>query len=119
MPKPRAGLEELHKLHQAKRNKAQTKVPDHVSFQVVGNGKQGCAKSLYLNTSVSRYLFNCGETTQKTVTEFVGGSSISKVTNIFVTKNTWENIGGLPGTKKSQFTDLKTCQKISYALENW
>ena len=64
---------------------------------MVGNGAPGCSKSLYLHTDHNRYLFNCGETAQKVITEYVGNNSLSQLTNIFVTSKTWNNIGGLPG----------------------
>ena len=66
-------------------------------LSVIGNGAPGCSKSLYLHTDHNRYLFNCGETSQKVITEYVGSNSLSQLTNIFVTSKTWNNIGGLPG----------------------
>ena len=42
-------------------------------------------------------MFNCGEMSQKVITEHVGSNSLGQMTNIFVTSKTWNNIGGLPG----------------------
>lgn len=43
-----------------------------------------------------RYLFNCGEGTQRLAHEHK--MKLAKLEHIFVTQRTWRNIGGLPGT---------------------
>jgi ribonuclease BN (tRNA processing enzyme) len=43
----------------------------------------------------NRYLFNCGEGTQRLAHEHK--MKLSKLEHIFVTYPSWENIGGLPG----------------------
>ena len=42
-------------------------------------------------------MFNCGEGTQRIASEFTGSKSLAQLCNIFITKKSWENIGGLPG----------------------
>lgn len=43
-----------------------------------------------------RYLFNCGEGTQRLAHEHK--MKLAKLEHIFITKSSWNNIGGLPGT---------------------
>lgn len=42
-----------------------------------------------------RYLFNCGEGTQRLAHEHK--MKLSKIEHIFITQPIWKNIGGLPG----------------------
>lgn len=42
-----------------------------------------------------RYLFNCGECTQRLAHEHK--VKLSRLEHIFITSKTWNNIGGLPG----------------------
>lgn len=42
-----------------------------------------------------RYLFNCGEGTQRLAHEHK--VKLSRLDHIFITNKTWMNIGGLPG----------------------
>lgn len=42
-----------------------------------------------------RYLFNCGEGTQRLAHEHK--MKLSRIEHIFVTQPIWKNIGGLPG----------------------
>lgn len=44
----------------------------------------------------SRYLFNCGEGTQRLAHEHK--MKLAKLEHIFITQPVWKNIGGLPGT---------------------
>jgi len=97
MPMTSGALKILQGSKKVKRARQGKFVPAHVSFQVVGNGAPGCSKSVYLHTDHNRYLFNCGEMSQKVITEHVGSNSLGQMTNIFVTSKTWNNIGGLPG----------------------
>ncbi|XP_069692325.1 ribonuclease Z, mitochondrial isoform X2 [Periplaneta americana] len=66
-----------------------------VSLQVLGSGAKGAPRSLYVFTDQSRYLFNCGEGTQRLAHEHK--MKLSKLEHIFITHPSWENIGGLPG----------------------
>lgn len=45
------------------------KPPASLSVTVVGNGRPGTPKSLLLDSGTTRYLINCGEGTQKILTE--------------------------------------------------
>lgn len=45
---------------------------------------------------VFRYLFQCGEGTQRLAHEHK--MKLAKLEHIFVTQPIWKNIGGLPGT---------------------
>lgn len=69
--------------------------PGIVNLQVLGSGAKGAPTSLYLFTDQSRYLFNCGEGTQRLAHEHK--MKLSKLEHIFVTYASWKNIGGLPG----------------------
>lgn len=42
-----------------------------------------------------RYLFNCGEGTQRLAHEYK--MRLAKLEHVFVTSASWDNIGGLPG----------------------
>lgn len=44
---------------------------------------------------LSSYLFNCGEGTQRIAHE--QKTRLAKVENIFFTRTSWANVGGLPG----------------------
>lgn len=48
-----------------------------------------------LNYIFNRYLFNCGEGTQRLAHEHK--VKLSRLEHIFITSKTWRNIGGLPG----------------------
>ncbi|KAJ2784903.1 hypothetical protein H4R18_000828 [Coemansia javaensis] len=51
--------------------------------------------SLLVHFASGRYLFNCGEGTQRLC--FENTLRISKLTAVFLTRVDWENMGGLPG----------------------
>ncbi|KAL8603885.1 hypothetical protein ACOMHN_049703 [Nucella lapillus] len=70
-------------------------VPSVIDVQVVGSGGKGTPKCVLLTTDHSKYLFNCGEGTQRIATEFK--MRLSKLENIFITHKNWDNIGGLLG----------------------
>ncbi|XP_068145879.1 ribonuclease Z, mitochondrial [Drosophila tropicalis] len=77
------------------RKKLASVVPGTVNLQVLGNGANGSPSSVYLFTDQSRYLFNCGEGTQRLAHEH--RTRLSRLEHIFVTRNTWSTVGGLPG----------------------
>ncbi|XP_016969832.2 ribonuclease Z, mitochondrial [Drosophila rhopaloa] len=70
-------------------------VPGTVNLQVLGSGANGAPASVYLFTDQARYLFNCGEGTQRLAHEHK--TRLSRLEQIFVTQNTWASCGGLPG----------------------
>ncbi|KAJ2280419.1 hypothetical protein EV176_001016 [Coemansia sp. RSA 451] len=64
--------------------------------QVVrGNTHNVGSTSVILQFASGRYLFNCGEGTQRL--SFENKTRISKLTAIFLTRVDWDNMGGLPG----------------------
>uniref|UniRef100_A0A182S923 Zinc phosphodiesterase ELAC protein 2 n=1 Tax=Anopheles maculatus TaxID=74869 RepID=A0A182S923_9DIPT len=69
--------------------------PGIVNLQVLGCGAPGAPASVYLFTDQTRYLFNCGEGTQRLAYEHK--TKLSCLENIFMTRTNWERIGGLPG----------------------
>ncbi|KAJ2939219.1 hypothetical protein O0L34_g8533 [Tuta absoluta] len=69
--------------------------PSCVYLQVLGSGARGVPNTLYMFTDQKRYLFNCGEQTQRLAHEHK--VKLSRLDHIFVTSKTWKNIGGLPG----------------------
>ena len=44
---------------------------------------------------MDRYIFNCGEGTQRIINEHK--MKLTKINNIFFTRTSWKYIGGLPG----------------------
>ncbi|KAH8401674.1 hypothetical protein KR009_007226 [Drosophila setifemur] len=77
------------------RKKLASVVPGTVNLQVLGAGTNGAPASVYLFTDQARYLFNCGEGTQRLAHEHK--TRLSRLEQIFVTRNTWASVGGLPG----------------------
>ncbi|BET01573.1 zinc phosphodiesterase [Nesidiocoris tenuis] len=77
------------------KEKMQKYPPGTVTMQVLGSGAKGAPRSLYLFTDQSRYLFNCGEGTQRLAHEHK--MKLSRLEHIFITRGTWDNVGGLPG----------------------
>nr|XP_029727345.1 LOW QUALITY PROTEIN: ribonuclease Z, mitochondrial-like [Aedes albopictus] len=69
--------------------------PGIVNLQIVGSGAPGAPASVYLFSDQTRYLFNCGEGTQRLAYEHK--TKLSCLENIFMTRTCWERIGGLPG----------------------
>ncbi|XP_058824529.1 ribonuclease Z, mitochondrial [Topomyia yanbarensis] len=69
--------------------------PGIVNLQIVGSGAPGTPASVYLFSDQTRYLFNCGEGTQRLAYEHK--TKLSCLENIFITRTSWERIGGLPG----------------------
>lgn len=69
--------------------------PSEIYLSVVGNGAKGSPRALYMFTDQGRYLFNCGEGTQRLAHEHK--TRLSKLEHIFITHKSWENVGGLIG----------------------
>jgi len=64
-------------------------------LQVIGTGGGEVPPCLFLFTDSRRYLFNCGESVQRLCHEHK--VKVSKLQDVFVTRVTWDNLGGLPG----------------------
>ncbi|XP_053607367.1 zinc phosphodiesterase ELAC protein 2 isoform X4 [Plodia interpunctella] len=75
--------------------KSEKYAPSTVYLQVLGSGARGAPNTLYVFTDQKRYLFNCGESTQRLAHEHK--VKLSRLEHIFITSKTWTNIGGLPG----------------------
>ncbi|XP_048411399.1 zinc phosphodiesterase ELAC protein 2 isoform X1 [Stegostoma tigrinum] len=78
-----------------KRKHGATHGPSTVYLQVVGSGSREAAAAVYVFSEYNRYLFNCGEGTQRLMQEHK--LKISRLDNIFVTRMSWSNVGGLSG----------------------
>lgn len=96
------------------KEKGQKYVPGTIDLQILGCGTAGAPASIYLFTDQSRYvprlcfqfnyssnapfcryLFNCGEGTQRLAHEHK--TKLTRLEHIFVTQRSWQCIGGLPG----------------------
>ncbi|XP_053300231.1 zinc phosphodiesterase ELAC protein 2 [Pleuronectes platessa] len=69
--------------------------PSTVYVQVVGAGSRDTPASVYVFSEYNRYLFNCGEGTQRLMQEHK--LRAARLDNIFLTKLSWKNVGGLSG----------------------
>ncbi|XP_050513162.1 ribonuclease Z, mitochondrial isoform X2 [Diabrotica virgifera virgifera] len=95
MPKEPVHIHEAQKQRKKIKEKLSKYVPGKVTLQVLGTGAQGAPRALYMFSDQSRYLFNCGEGTQRLAHEHK--MKLAKLEHIFVTQPVWNNIGGLPG----------------------
>ncbi|KAG5890173.1 hypothetical protein JTB14_014340 [Gonioctena quinquepunctata] len=96
MPKEPKHIAEAQKQRRKIKEKLSRYVPGKVALQVLGTGAKGAPRALYLFSDQSRYLFNCGEGTQRLAHEHK--MKLAKLEHIFITQPVWKNIGGLPGT---------------------
>lgn len=62
---------------------------------MLGSGVRGTPSSLYVSTDHFKYIFNCGEGTQRLAQEH--HLRLTKLENVFFTTPTWKNMGGFPG----------------------
>ncbi|XP_063824752.1 ribonuclease Z, mitochondrial isoform X1 [Ostrinia nubilalis] len=96
MPKVNsARIAEAQRQRQQISKRSEKYAPSTVYLQVLGSGARGAPNTLYLFTDQKRYLFNCGECTQRLAHEHK--VKLSRLEHIFITSKTWKNIGGLPG----------------------
>ncbi|KAK5641003.1 hypothetical protein RI129_009550 [Pyrocoelia pectoralis] len=96
MPKVPKHIPDAQKQRKLIKEKCSKLIPGRITLQVLGTGAVGAPRSLYVFSDQSRYLFNCGEGTQRLAHEHK--MKLSKLEHIFITQSTWSNIGGLPGT---------------------
>ncbi|CAF0999116.1 unnamed protein product [Adineta steineri] len=98
-----------------------------INLQVISNGYVGTCKSLILSNDQTNYLFNCGEGTQRTLQEknTIWETKFSKTKHIFVTKKSWDTMGGLLGlcislkeTYLNEITFHAPCDVIDL-LKHW
>uniref|UniRef100_A0A8B9GMS5 Zinc phosphodiesterase ELAC protein 2 n=1 Tax=Amazona collaria TaxID=241587 RepID=A0A8B9GMS5_9PSIT len=69
--------------------------PNTVYVQVVAAGSRDAGAAVYVFSEFNRYLFNCGEGTQRAMQEHK--LKISHLDSIFLSRVAWSNVGGLPG----------------------
>lgn len=65
-------------------------------IQILGTETGDSSPSILIFFDDNRYLFNIGEGLQRFSLEYK--IKLSRITDIFLTRLTWKNIGGLPGT---------------------
>ncbi|XP_011496822.1 PREDICTED: ribonuclease Z, mitochondrial [Ceratosolen solmsi marchali] len=70
--------------------------PSRIQLQVIGNGSPSEPRCVMLITDHINYVFNCGEGTQRLAAEH--HAKLTKIQHIFITKASWNNIGGILGT---------------------
>ncbi|ORX97727.1 Metallo-hydrolase/oxidoreductase [Basidiobolus meristosporus CBS 931.73] len=64
-------------------------------IQIIGTSGVDVTPSVVVHFDSQRYLFNCGEGTQRLCVE--KKVRLAKLQNIFFTRINWENTGGIPG----------------------
>ncbi|KAJ0001567.1 hypothetical protein NQD34_006587 [Periophthalmus magnuspinnatus] len=97
-PQKKAKLKEPLRRTKTKENRQKrgdVHSPSTVYVQVVGAGTRDSPASLYVFSEFNRYLFNCGEGTQRLMQEHK--LKAARLDNIFLTRLSWENVGGLSG----------------------
>ena len=70
-----------------------------VYLQIIGTGSSEISPSIFMFTEGNRYLFNCSESVQTVCSEHA--VRFTKLRNVFITRTSWANIGGLPGLTMS------------------
>ena len=93
-----------------KQKKVQTSSIASCHLQVLGTGGGELKPSLFLFTDSKRYLFNCVENVQRFCNEYRVRQS--KLSNFFVTRLAWDNVGGLPG-QLLQFANFFDVEKLN------
>ncbi|CAH1971818.1 unnamed protein product [Acanthoscelides obtectus] len=96
MPKEPKHIAEAQQQRKKIKERISKYVPGKVTLQVLGSGARGAPRALYMFSDQSRYLFNCGEGTQRLAHEHK--MKLARLEHIFITQPVWKNIGGLPGT---------------------
>lgn len=95
MPKETIHIPPLKEGRKAKKESSVKYPAGIINLQVLGSGAKGSPRSLYVFTDQTRYLFNCGEGTQRLAHEHK--MKLAKLEHVFITHKTWDNTGGLPG----------------------
>ncbi|KAG9279214.1 zinc phosphodiesterase ELAC protein 2 [Astyanax mexicanus] len=84
-----------HVRSKEKRACRETSGPSSVYLQVVAAGNRENGSALYVFSDYNRYLFNCGEGTQRLMNEHK--LKTATLDNIFLTRMNWQTVGGLSG----------------------
>ncbi|KAL6460709.1 hypothetical protein MHYP_G00306750 [Metynnis hypsauchen] len=92
-PAKDAGLR--HVRSKEKRAHRELPGPSTVHAQAVSAGSRESGSALYVFSEYNRYLFNCGEGTQRLMQEHK--LKAARLDNIFLTRMSWETVGGLSG----------------------
>ncbi|XP_014784508.1 zinc phosphodiesterase ELAC protein 2 isoform X1 [Octopus bimaculoides] len=95
MPKAQPTKEKLRHVRYREQIGGKLPIPGKIELEVIGSGGYGTPRSVILSTDHVRYLFNCGEGTQRIASEHK--FKLSRLENVFITHNSWNNIGGLLG----------------------
>ncbi|KAF6775359.1 hypothetical protein AHF37_05234 [Paragonimus kellicotti] len=82
---------------------SEMKPPGTISVTVLGTGHNRGPKSLLLDTGMTRYLVNCGEGTQRILTEH--RSKAARIQHAFFTQMSWDNVSGLLGEGYQSLSD--------------
>lgn len=95
--KPKPPKEPLRHVRSKQNRKPTTELhgPATVFIQVIGAGSRGTGASLHVFSEYNRYLFNCGEGTQRLMQEHK--LRMARLDNIFLTRMNWATVGGLSG----------------------
>lgn len=115
MPRDNTQTQILKKQRVKIKEKSSKYSPGIVNLQILGSGAKGAPTALYLFTDQSRYLFNCGEGSQRLAHEHK--IKLSRLEHIFVTYGSWKNIGGLPGVALT-LQDVGVPQLVLHGPEN-
>lgn len=84
-----------HIKNKEKLSRTGTLGPHTFYVQTGASGSRDTGASLYLFSEHNRYLFNCGEGTQRLMHE--NKLKSSHLNTLFVTRMNWANVGGLSG----------------------
>ncbi|XP_015588985.1 ribonuclease Z, mitochondrial [Cephus cinctus] len=95
MPKDKQFILSMQRQRQKIKERNFKVIPGIVQLQILGSGARGSARCLYVSSDHTKYLFNCGEGTQRLA--FEHRRKLTRVEHVFVTTPTWNNMGGLPG----------------------
>ncbi|XP_044732048.1 ribonuclease Z, mitochondrial isoform X2 [Chrysoperla carnea] len=95
MPKDYKHIPMIQKNRLKVKEKSQNYIPGTFRIQILGSGAEGAPRALYVFSDHSRYMFNCGEGTQRLAHEHK--MKLSRLEHIFITQPVWANMGGLPG----------------------
>jgi ribonuclease BN (tRNA processing enzyme) len=88
-------------------------MPLEVHLQVVGAGTAGIAPSVMLVAGRHRFLFNCGEQSQRFITEHK--LRTQNVDALFFTQVDWHHLGGLSDflMTGARTRSLSLCMRLS------
>ncbi|XP_053984927.1 ribonuclease Z, mitochondrial-like [Hylaeus volcanicus] len=95
MPKDTFQMNKLIAMRQKRKLKMLQLANSNVRIKILGSGAHGAPRSIFVSTDHMNYIFNCGEGTQRLAHEH--HCKLTKLGNIFVTRASWTNTGGIIG----------------------